>query len=326
MVMTRLRAFPSTLVDTAIASVAFLGLLIWAMGASVVLGQSVTPSEAEVISYTDEWEGHRYQSGRPKVPQEILERMENVSIEMAWGTLREHGYHNQFEGGWKRIQPDEAIVGRALPAEYMPSSPSLEERLTDNGRENGFEGPPNTWPIQMLKEGDVYVADGFGKVKDGTLIGDRLGTDIYSNSGNGVVLDGSLRDLSGLSEIEGFNAFVRDWHPSFIQEMMLTEINTPIRIGQATVLPGDVVLAKREGVLFIPAHLAQEAVRDAELTMLTDQFAHQRTREGVYNSGQLDTEWTDQIKEDFYGWLQENKSEFDVPAERIEEIVETKPL
>lgn len=318
--------FPVPCFGRRLVVMAIVGLVSLGLVPLEAVGQSVTPSEEEVISYTKEWEGERYETGRPKVPDEILDRMENVSIEMAWGTLRGHGYHNQFEGGWKKIKPGEAIVGRALPAEYMPSSPGLEERLTENGRKNGFEGPPNTWPIQMLKQGDVYVADGFGKVKDGTLIGDRLGTDIYSNSGNGVVLDGSLRDLSGLSEIDGFNAFVRDWHPSFIQEMMLSEVNTPIRIGDATVLPGDVVLAKREGVLFIPAHLAKEAVREAELTMLTDQFAHQRTREGVYNSGQLDTEWTDEIKEDFYGWLEENQSEFDVPPDRVQEIIDTKPL
>jgi regulator of RNase E activity RraA len=300
--------------------------LVVSLFAPTVDAQSVTPSEEEVVFYTEEWEGERYDSGRPKVSDEILERMENISIEMAWGTLREHGYHNQFEGGWKKIKEDEAVVGRALTAEYMPSSPGLEERLTENGRENGFEGPPNTWPIQMLKQGDVYVADGFGKIKDGTLIGDRLGTDIYSNSGNGVVIDGSLRDLSGLEEIEGFNAFVRDWHPSFIQEMMLSEINTPIRVGKATVLPGDVVLAKREGVLFIPAHFAKEAVREAELTILTDTFAHQRTREGIYNSGQLDTEWTEEIKSDFYSWLENNKADFEVPSDRVQEIIDNEPL
>lgn len=289
-------------------------------------GLSVTASEQEVTFYTEEWEGERYESGRPKVSNDILERMENIAIEMAWGTLRGHGYHNQFEGGWKMIDEDEAMVGRALTAQYMPSSPGLEERLEENGREAGFEGPTNTWPIQMLQEGDLYVADGYGKVKDGTLIGDRLGTDIYSNSGNGVVFDGSLRDLGGLEEIDGFNAFVRDWHPSFIQEMMLAGINVPIRIGEATVLPGDVVLAKREGVLFIPAQFAREVVREAEVTILTDQFAHQRTREGVYNSGQMDTEWTDEIKEDFYNWLDENKEEFEVPPERIQEIIDTRPL
>lgn len=291
--------------------------------------QSVVPSQEEVVSYTEDWEGARFSSGRPKVSTGLLERMEQVTLEQAWGTLRQHGYDNQVAGfgaEWKRMHPEQPIVGRALTAQYMPSRPGLENRLEANGRERGFGGPSNTWPIQMLTQGDVYVADGYGKIKDGTLIGDRLGTDIYSNSGNGVIFNGSLRDLSGLEEIEGFNAFVRGWHPSIIQDMMLAGMNVPLRIGEATVLPGDVVLATREGVIFIPPQYAREVVRDAELTMLTDLFAKQRTREGVYDSGQMDTGWTEAIKADFYGWLDENKEELPVPAERIEEIIETKPL
>jgi regulator of RNase E activity RraA len=224
------------------------------------------------------------------------------------------------------IHQDEPIVGRALTAQYMPSSPGLEERLAETGRKNGHSGPTNTWPIEMLKQGDVYVADGYGKIDGGTLIGDNLGTAIYANSGNGVVFNGSLRDLEGLSEIDGFNAFVKDWHPSFIQEMMLRSINEPIRIGEATVLPGDVVLAKREGVIFIPAHLAHEVVRDAELTILRDVFGKQRIREGTYTSGQIDSEWTDAIKNDFYNWLEQNQGDLPVPPEQVQRIIDEKPL
>lgn len=310
----------------------FLSILTLAAGVTVPRSspaQSVLPSEEEVVSLTKEWEGERFSDGRPKVSQELLERMETVTLEQAWGALRQHGYHNQVPGfgsKWKRIHPEEPIVGRALTAQYMPSRPGIEKRLEASGRERGFGGGSNTWPIQMLEQGDVYVADGYGKIKDGTLIGDRLGTDIYANSGNGVVFNGSLRDLSGLRDIKGFNAFVRGWHPSFIQDMMLTGMNVPIRIGEATVLPGDVVLATREGVVFIPPRFAREVVRDAELTMLTDLFAKQRTREGVYDSGQMDSAWTEQIKKDFYGWLKENKEDLPVPGDRIEEIVSSKPL
>jgi regulator of RNase E activity RraA len=180
----------------------------------------------------------------------------------------------------------------------------------------------NSWPIDMLQAGDVYVADGMGKIAWGTLIGDNLGNSIYAKSGNGVVFDGSLRDLEGLSKIDGFNAFVRGWHPTYIQEMMLGGINTPIRIGEAVVLPGDVVLAKREGVLFIPAHLAREVVEKSELIMLRDTFGHERLRAGVYTPGQIDTRWTDEIEADFTSWLKANKDMLPVPKERVEEILQ----
>ena len=90
-------------------------------------------------------------------------------------------------------------------------------------------------------------------------------------------------------------------------------LNTPIRIGHVTVLPGDVVLAKREGVIFIPPHLAEAVVDQAERIMLRDRFGHQRLREGNYTPGQIDTKWTREIEEDFAGWLKENKDRLDVP-------------
>lgn len=310
-----------------LAAIVALSFALLAPGA--LSAQSIVAPAETVAGYTQEWDGNRFDDGRPEVSNALLERMENVTLEQAWGEIRGHGYEHQvagFGGDWKRIHPDEPIVGRALTAQYMPSRPDVEGPLEANGQQQGFQGPSNTWPIQMLQQGDVYIADGFGKIRGGTLIGDRLGTDIYANSGNGVIFNGSLRDLSGLEEIEGFNAFVRDWHPSVIDGMMLSGINVPIRIGDATVVPGDVVLATREGVLFIPPHLAQEVVRGAELTMLTDRFAKQRTEEGVYTSSQLDTAWTDEIEDDFYDWLEANKNDLPVPADRIEEILATKPL
>jgi regulator of RNase E activity RraA len=248
--------------------------------------------------------------------------MRNVSVEEAWGILRNHGYHNQFAGDWSIIDEDEPIVGRALTAMYLPSRPELAERITQRGQgERGQVGAMNSWPIDALQPGDVYVADGMGKIADGTLIGDNLGNAIFAKSGNGVIFDGSLRDLEGLEEIEGFNAFVRGWHPSYIQEMMLGGLNVPIRIGEAVVLPGDVVLAKRTGVLFIPAHLAQEVVERSEIVTLRDQFGHQRLREGRYTPGQIDTRWTEEINRDFFQWLEANIDSLPVPESRIREIL-----
>jgi 4-hydroxy-4-methyl-2-oxoglutarate aldolase len=285
------------------------------------LSSAQVASPDDVSFYTAEWEGERYPDGRPRVPDDVLERMRRVSIEEAWGVIRNRGYHNKFAGDWRIIHQDVPIVGRALTVQYLPDSPELARRMLERGHGDGRIGAMNSWPIDMLQDGDVYVADAFGKIAWGTLIGDNLGNSIYAKSGNGVVFDGSLRDLDGLSEIEGFNAFVRGWHPSYIQDMMLGGINTPIRIGEAVVLPGDVVLAKREGVLFIPAHLAEEVVGTAEIVMLRDAFGHQRLREGTYTPGQIDSRWTEDIQRDFFSWLEANIDSLPVPRSRIEEIL-----
>jgi regulator of RNase E activity RraA len=281
-------------------------------------------SRDEVIFYTAEWTGERYPDGRPMVSDELLERIKNISIEEAWGVLRGEGYHNQFTGDWKMIYEDKPFTGRALTAVYIPERPDLHKRMLEKGHSEGMIGAMNSWPIDMLKEGDVYVADCFGKVIDGTLIGDNLGNAIYAKSHRGIIFDGGVRDLEGLENIEGFNAFVRGWDPSYLKDVMLTGINVPARIGNAVVLPGDVVLAKREGVIFIPAHLAEKVAITAEFIMLRDKFGHQRLKEAKYTPGQIDTRWTDEIKNDFLKWLDENQDLLPMTREELDEFMKNR--
>lgn len=308
-------------------SLKYLLLVVFLFSSIENINAQLVP-EDQVVFYTQEWEGERDQYGRPLVSDGILERMRYVALEEAWGTLRSLGYHNKFEGDWKIMHPDRGMVGRALTAAYLPLSPDLENRMDSLGREQGLRGAMNQWPIYMLEQGDIYVADGFGKIKDGTLIGDNLGQAIYANSGNGPVFYGSVRDLGGLREIDGFNAWVKGWHPSYIQEMMLIAINGPVRIGEAVVLPGDVVLAVEGGVLFIPPHLAETVVLSSEVTRLTDTFRIQRIRENVYTLEETyGTRWTDDINNDFYNWLETNRNrlheEYGVGYGTIDRIIET---
>ncbi|HPB14167.1 MAG TPA: hypothetical protein PK172_09660 [Bacteroidales bacterium] len=267
--------------------------------------QNVGSSPDYIKALTAEWKGERFADGRPKVPDAILERLKNISIEEAWGVLRNRGYNNQFEGDWQVIHPDEAMTGRVVTAQYMPLRPDLEKYIKEKGKaENrAQQGGTNSWPIDVLTEGDVYVADSYGKIVDGTLIGDNLGNSIYAKSKRGVIFYGSVRDQEGLEEIKGFNGWIKGSDPSFISQMSLVSINAPIRVGRAVVLPGDVVLAKKFGVIFIPSHIVEELVITAEVTALRDEFGHLRLREGKYKPGQIDSQWTEEIKKDFMNWL-----------------------
>jgi regulator of RNase E activity RraA len=278
----------------------------------------IAASRPDVLAMTSAWRGERSSDGRPRVADGLLQRMKAVSIEEAWEVLRQHGYENQFAGGWQIVHPDQVLVGRALTAAYLPGRPDLVEQVMRTGKQEGRIGPSNSWPIDMLQRGDVYIADGFGKVADGTLIGDNLGNAIFTRSGTGVVFDAGARDLDGLRRIEGFNAFVRGWDPSFMRNMVLSSINRPIRIGPVTVLPGDVVLARREGVIVVPAHLAEEVVVTAEIIALKDEFGHARLRAGVYTPGQIDVPWTEAIKADFFKWLDARPSQPPIPKAEIE--------
>ena len=265
--------------------------------------QHVQLTPRQIITMTLEWKGERFADGRPKVSDQILERLKKVSVEEAWGFLRNKGYQNQYEGEWMILNPDSAMTGRAVTAQYMPLRPDLDKIIRDTGKADGRIGNTNSWPIDLLKNGDIYVADSYGKIIDGTLIGDNLGNSIYAKSKRGVIFYGSVRDVEGLLDIKGFNGWIKGQDPSYIQQMMLTGINIPIRIGRATVLPGDAVLAKRTGIVFIPAQWVDSLVINSEFVQLRDQFGHQRLREGKYTPGQIDTRWTEEIKSDFLNWL-----------------------
>ncbi len=276
------------------------------LSASNLFAQNVSSSADYIKALTSEWKGERFQDGRPKVSDEILARLKNISIEEAWGVLRNKGYHNQYEGDWQIMLSDSAMTGRVVTAQYMPLRPDFEKQVKDQGvnvEGRSPKGGTNSWPIDILTNGDVYVADSYGKMADGTLIGDNLGNAIFAKSQRGVIFYGSVRDQEGLSEIKGFNAWIKGQDPSYINQMMLTSINAPIRIGRATVLPGDIVLAKKYGVIFIPAHLVEELVLTSEVTGLRDEFGHQRLREKKYLAGEIDSEWTEVIKKDFLDWL-----------------------
>jgi regulator of RNase E activity RraA len=278
----------------------------------------IAASRADILALTSAWSGERSPDGRPRVSDDLLKRMGSVSIEEAWEVLRVRGYDSQFAGGWQMLRPGQPFVGRALTAAYLPGRPDLLERVTQTGKAEGRIGPTNSWPIDILKKGDVYIADGFGKVADGTLIGDNLGNAIYARSGTGVVFDAGARDIDGLLAIEGFNAMVRGWDPSFMKNMIMYSINRPIRVGTVTVLPGDVILARREGVIVVPPQLAEEVVLTSEVIRLKDEFGHLRLRDGVYTPGQIDVPWTDAIKADFFKWLDSRPSKPPTPRAEIE--------
>jgi 4-hydroxy-4-methyl-2-oxoglutarate aldolase len=271
--------------------VVLAAVMVWAMlGASAAFSQ-VKMTKEQMMFYTSDWKGERFPDGRPKVPDDLLKRALDVSIEDVWDYLREQGYRNQFEGEWQALHIEKPFAGRALTAQYMPIRADMVKAITREGKAEGRVSGNNSWPINELQIGDVYVADGFGKVIDGTLIGSNLGNGIAAHTHTGFVFYGGIRDQEENREIPNFNGFYKGYDPSFWQQMTLTSINAPIRIGRAVVLPGDLVLAKTDGVIFIPAILAEAAVSQAEFTNLMDDYNFELNREGK-NGAEFEGGWT----------------------------------
>lgn len=303
--------------------------------AALTLGPSTLSqqiSKEQLLFLTPEWTGERFPDGRPRVPDTILERMKLVTLEEAWAVLRGANFNFQYDDGWMTINPDSVLVGRAVTATFVPGRPDIHRVIDEKGHnQDGRIRSQNSWPIDLLVEGDVYVVDQFGAHEDGPTIGDNLGNSIYAKSGHGVVYDGALRDISGLKEIGGFTSFFRSYHPSHhlnnpdgALNTTLVGINQPTRIGKATVMPGDVVLGRDGGVIFIPPHLAERVVTTSEIVRLRDMFGHQRLREQVYTPGQIDSRWTDDIERDFSQWLNDHIDALPVPREQVQEYLRTR--
>ncbi len=292
-------------------------------------GQQIT--KEQLIFLTPLWKGERFPDGRPKVPDNLLDRMKKVTLEEAWAVLKGENFKHQYDDGWMSLNPDSVLVGRAVTAIFMPGRPDIHRVIDDKGHKDGRVKSQNSWPIDMLTKRDVYVVDQFGAHEDGPTIGDNLGNSIFAKTGNGIVYDGAIRDIAGLKEIGSFTSFFRSYHPSHHLNnpdgdlnTTLIGINQPTRIGHATVMPGDIVLGRDGGVIFIPPHLAEKVVKTSEIVRLRDMFGHQRLREQKYTPGQIDSRWSDDIEKDFSKWLNDHINELPVPKEQIQELLKNR--
>jgi regulator of RNase E activity RraA len=282
-----------------------VSLVAWTCAAHAQIGLF---SPEQRIAFTPEWHGERFEDGRPNVADSVLQRLSETTAEQAWDFLQQAGYRNQFEGGFKIINPGRRMVGRAVTAVFMPRRPDVDSAVKANGTKEHRVGDENSWIIDILKPGDVLVVDLFGKIEFGTIVGDNLSTSIYSKSHNGVVVDGAVRDVSGIQEIKSFQVYTRGWDPSDLQNVMLVGINVPIRIGHATVMPGDVVLGDPEGVTFIPPQFAEKIADESEMDRLVDEWGHMMLREGKYTPGQIDSKWTKTMDDEFNQWAEQKGS------------------
>lgn len=247
--------------------------------------QLFTLTKEQMIRLTQKNPYGRFEDGRPKIPDEVLEKAKSLSAEEIWGVLPGAGYPNQFEGNWQLLHPGKKMVGRVVTAQFMPARPDVKEVIDEQMKaRNPLGGPHHQWAIDQLKNGDVIVVDLFGKVDGGTFVGDNLATAIYALSkGSGMVVDGGIRDLEGIFPLD-MAAYFRGAHPSAIREVIMTGFNIPIHIGNAAVMPGDMVFGDREGLYFVPPHLVKAVLDKAEETHVHDEWTKEKLLSGKYKS------------------------------------------
>jgi 4-hydroxy-4-methyl-2-oxoglutarate aldolase len=262
------------------------GLLAAALLTSPAWGQFYTLTPDQMNHYTPQWTGERFPDGRPKAPDALLEKMKGLSAEEV--NISRQGYQNQYAEGFQVLHPKKKLVGRAFTLQLMPSRPDISNVISLDWRAKGQTGAINhQTAIDMLQAGDVLVIDCFGAgVNVGGIIGDNLAYYIWKKTGAGFVIDGPIRDLDGVSEWD-MAGYYKYTGPASIRGTMDMGINVPVRIGNTTVMPGDVVLGDSEGVYFIPPHLVKDTVDDAEITHLHDQWTRAKFDTGKYKSSDI---------------------------------------
>jgi 4-hydroxy-4-methyl-2-oxoglutarate aldolase len=232
-------------------------LLLWSSFGSA---QVVELPRERMIEFTAKNPFDRFPDGRPKVPDELLARIRNVTLTHAWELLRQKGYSHQFAGGFEILHEGKKLVGRALTAQYHPLRPDLEEVITRRSLAAGKTTRQTQMIVDILTKDDVPVVDLMGAAAGHNFGGDNLHAAMWAATRTGVVVDGTIRDIEGILEL-GSQVFFRGAHPAAVANVSVVGINVPIRIGEAAVMPGDVVLGDRTGVVFIPPHLVNDVLR-----------------------------------------------------------------
>jgi len=249
--------------------------------------QLFTLTKDQMVAYTSQNPFERFADGRPKVPDGLIERARDLSAEEVFAVLPQQGYRNQYADGFRILHPEKRLVGRAFTVQFMPLRPDMEAVVNANAKAAGIPRMYNQVAIDMLQPGDVLVVDLFGQAEGGTIVGDNLFYYIMkATKGGGLVVDGSIRDLEGISRMD-MPAYFRHAHPSPIGNVIISGINIPVRIGTTTVMPGDLVFGDSEGVYFIPPALVQKVVDNADEIHLPDEWTRLKFDEGKYKSSDI---------------------------------------
>ena len=278
--------------------------------------QLFTLTKDQMIELTAQNPFDRFPDGRPKVPDGLIERAKGLSAEEVFAILPGKSFRNQYADGFQILHPNKRLVGRAFTVQFMPARPDLDGVINARAKAAGFDRMNNQTAIDMLQPGDVLVVDLFGQGENGTIVGDNLFYYIMkATRSGGLVVDGAIRDLDGISEME-MPAYFRRTHPSAIGNVMISGINIPVRIGNATVMPGDLVFGDSEGVYFIPPALVQQVVDNADVIHIHDEWTRKKFDEGKYKSSDIySTPKDPALKKEYDEYLKK----------RLEEIREKNP-
>ncbi len=217
---------------------------------------------------------------RPEVTDDALEELRSVPLEVIFSAVGE--YRTNYARGFQSTRPGERLVGRALTMRFLPPRPDLTRAANILAEEGNWDRRYYSRASEEARPGDVVVAE-LGGVDGHNLFGDMGAMGIQMRGAAGIVIDGGMRDLTGLQadRFEGFPVLHRFSDPH-TTSWLGVEYNAPVRVGGVTVLPGDIVVGDDGGVFFFPPELLDDVLAAAEESEAMEEFQRELLEEKSY--------------------------------------------
>ncbi|MDA2928824.1 hypothetical protein MYX84_02575 [Acidobacteria bacterium AH-259-O06] len=206
---------------------------------------------------TPEFEIPEYIMERLSAADKLLfEKLSRVSLESVWAQMRAEGFDQNFISQLTPLHTNRRMIGRARTIRYLPNRPDLRQVIYSKQKQLNYVSAEETEP------GDVLVFDAGGETR-AAVSGDVTTTRFLYRGGTGLVIDGAMRDVP---ELEGMHiqVYMRRGQAAAVSPIMMSvDYQVPVRIGSVTVLPGDILLGDRHGILVIPASIVDKVVDKA---------------------------------------------------------------
>ena len=223
-------------------------------------------------------------------------KLKTVSVATLTTALFKRGLRNQFIQDVHPLNPDAgAMVGEAFTLRYIPSREDLNPITVFKDRAH-----PQRKAVEDCPPGAVMVIDSRKNARAASA-GSILVARLMKRGAAGIVTDGGFRDSPEIAKLAIPAYHHRPASPTNLTQHQAIDINVPIGCGDAPVFPGDVIVGDGEGVVVIPAHLADEIADEAvEMTAFED-FVTEEVMKGRSILG-LYPATDEQVLKDFAAW------------------------
>ncbi|MGF1475276.1 MAG: ribonuclease activity regulator RraA [Geminicoccaceae bacterium] len=233
-------------------------------------------------------------------PQHLIDKIRDMGTATASSTLfhASHIRNSHIVGpfAWTKGRRN---AGPALTLQFMPK----REDLYDDDEYADVEKQLHRHVLYHTRPGDIVGVDARADMASG-VFGEMMLTYFRGRGGQGVVVDGCLRDIVNIEKID-LGLWIRGVTPNFHTQtgLMPFAVNVPIACGGCTVMPGDIIVADDDGAVVVPAGLAEHLIEQAHIRHEWEDFVRIKLAEG----GDLRRYYplSDEARPEYEAWLKD---------------------